>query len=643
MLIYFYLMCLLSLMIPDKIKRTISSQYFYTRLIPIVFFNTLISMIISFSLLTINNQQGNAYAFSIITFVAHYFLLNLLVGLLASCFSVVLNKKASTIIMIFFFSLLQVILLFDTRIYTMFHYHINPLVLNVITTEGVSDSVIIGKGTIAVFSLILIGILCAEIIVHSYFSNINKNPEKKSLLRAKNISKVIFWTGLLLVVTDKFIYAYGDIVNNTAITQNIKLFPLYQPLTVKRFASKILHIKVDRELNFKVSTKDTTLNYPQKPLKFNPSAGKKFNIIIIVVDGLRSDMLDKDIMPNTWEFGRRNIIFKNHYSGGNGTRFGIFSLLYGIDGTYWHNFLARRVSPVLIDTLIDNGYEFKILSSTHLTFPEFRKTAFIRIPDSIEDSFVNTDTAERDRIITEKFINYIANSDGKKPFFSFIFYDSSHQPYHYSKGFEKFRPVSDHEINYFKDISKDNISILKNRYKNSIFYNDYLIGNIISSLKKNNLFDNSMVVVTGDHGEEFYENGYFGHTSSFDDYQVKTAFVLHYPGLEPFSTERITSHLDLVPTLIESLGCISPPEDYSHGFSLLNKTLHTHITSSNWDSSAIIDDEYKIIFSTEMYNLRSFEVRRKNDYSLIGNQKDVIKQKSKILLDTALRMSEFYR
>jgi len=631
-------------MIPDKIKRTISSQYFYTNLIPIVLLNTVISMIISFSLLNINNQQGNAYTFfSIITFVAHYFLLNLLVGLLAYCFSVVLNKKTATILMIFLFSLLQLILLFDTRIYTIFHYHINPLVLNVITTEGVSDSVIIGKGTIAVFSLILAGILCAEIIIHLYFSNINKNPERKSLLMAKNISKVIFWTGLLLIGADKAIYAYGDIVNNTAITQNAKLFPLYQPLTIKRFISKVLHIKVDRELNFKVSTKDTTLNYPQKPLRFNPSAGKKFNIIIIVVDGLRFDMLSKDIMPNTWEFGQRNIIFKNHYSGGNGTRFGIFSLLYGIDGTYWHNFLARRVSPVLIDVLGDNGYEFKILSSTHLTFPEFRKTAFIRIPDSIEDSFVNTDTDEKDRIITEKFIKYISNPEDKKPFFAFIFYDSSHQPYYYPEGFEKFQPVSDHEINYFKDIGKDNIFILKNRYKNAIFYNDYLIGNIIASLKKNNLFDNSIVVITGDHGEEFYENGYFGHTSSFDDYQVKTVFVLHYPGVELFSTERITSHSDLVPTLIESLGCISPPEDYSHGFSLLNKTRHTYITSSNWDASAIIDDEYKIIFSTEMYNIRSLEVRRKNDYSLAGNQKDVIKQKKNILLGTALKMSEFYR
>lgn len=631
-------------MIPDKIKRTISSQYFYTNLIPIVLLNTVISMIISFSLLNINNQQGNAYTFfSIITFVAHYFLLNLLVGLLAYCFSVVLNKKTATILMIFLFSLLQLILLFDTRIYTIFHYHINPLVLNVITTEGVSDSVIIGKGTIAVFSLILAGILCAEIIIHLYFSNINKNPERKSLLMAKNISKVIFWTGLLLIGADKAIYAYGDIVNNTAITQNAKLFPLYQPLTIKRFISKVLHIKVDRELNFKVSTKDTTLNYPQKPLRFNPSAGKKFNIIIIVVDGLRFDMLSKDIMPNTWEFGQRNIIFKNHYSGGNGTRFGIFSLLYGIDGTYWHNFLARRVSPVLIDVLGDNGYEFKILSSTHLTFPEFRKTAFIRIPDSIEDSFVNTDTDEKDRIITEKFIKYILNPEDKKPFFAFIFYDSSHQPYYYPDGFEKFQPVSDHEINYFKDIGKDNIFILKNRYKNAIFYNDYLIGNIIASLKKNNLFDNSIVVITGDHGEEFYENGYFGHTSSFDDYQVKTVFVLHYPGVELFSTERITSHSDLVPTLIESLGCISPPEDYSHGFSLLNKTRHTYITSSNWDASAIIDDEYKIIFSTEMCNIRSLEVRRKNDYSLAGNQKDVIKQKKNILLGTALKMSEFYR
>jgi membrane-anchored protein YejM (alkaline phosphatase superfamily) len=248
-------------------------------------------MIISFSLLNFHNQQGYVYYFStIISFIAHYFLLNLLVGLLAYCFSFVFNEKIVIVFMIFFSSLFQLILLFDTKIYNIFHYHINPLVLNVITTEGVSDSVIIGKGTVAVFFLFLAGILCAEIIMHWYFSNINKTSKQANLVRIKKISKAFFLTGLFLIGADKVMYAYGDIVNNTAITQNAKLFPLYQPFTIKRFASKVFHIQVNRELNFKVSAANTNLHYPKNALRFDPSIDRKFNIIILVVDGLRFDM-----------------------------------------------------------------------------------------------------------------------------------------------------------------------------------------------------------------------------------------------------------------------------------------------------------------------------------------------------------------
>ncbi len=64
----------------------------------------------------------------------------------------------------------------------------------------------------------------------------------------------------------------------------------------------------------------------------------------------------------------------------------------------------------------------------------------------------------------------------------------------------------------------------------------------ILSLKKSGMLEKTIVLITGDHGEEFYENGFLGHTSSFDDYQTKTVFVLHYPGIKNQTINRITSH-----------------------------------------------------------------------------------------------------
>ena len=70
---------------------------------------------------------------------------------------------------------------------------------------------------------------------------------------------------------------------------------------------------------------------------------------------------------------------------------------------------------------------------------------------------------------------------------------------------------------------------------------------------------------------------------------------------------------------------------------------HSYVKSANWDTAAIIDDEYKIIYSTEMHNMRSFEVRRKSDYSLVENPGDIMKKKKSVLLESALKMAEFYR
>ena len=181
------------------------------------------------------------------------------------------------------------------------------------------------------------------------------------------------------------------------------------------------------------------------------------------------------------------------------------------------------------------------------------------------------------------------------------------------------------------------------RYKNSLFYTDYLIGKILSSLKQNNLLEHTVVIITGDHGEEFYENSYLGHTSSFDDYQTKNLFVAHFPGYGHRLVERLTSHQDLVPTLMESLGCISPTDYYAQGLSLLGNQEHPYVTSANWDTAALIDEKYKVVFSTELYNVNLFEVHNRKDYALLKNPKDAIKEEKQHLLDNFLKMSEFYK
>jgi membrane-anchored protein YejM (alkaline phosphatase superfamily) len=106
-----------------------------------------------------------------------------------------------------------------------------------------------------------------------------------------------------------------------------------------------------------------------------------------------------------------------------------------------------------------------------------------------------------------------------KPFYAFLFFDAPHGPYSYPDNFEKFKP-SNKNPNYVTTSRKDAVA-LRNSYKNAICFDDTLIGSLLDTVRKKGLLENSIIIITADHGEEFYETGFWGHTSAFSRYQTQ--------------------------------------------------------------------------------------------------------------------------
>lgn len=246
---------------------------FFPFVIPVVIFNALVSMIISLPLFreAVHESTPAMIAFQLVVFVAHYFMLNLALGLLIALLSTVLSRRPLAFVSGFLFLFLQMLLIIDTRIYTIFHYHINALVWNMLTTEGVTDSVMLGKNTVLTFSVFLVIIFAAETFVLIRIGRLS--PEKERVLA--RVSKILFFICLAGIAVDKSSYAYANLVNNTKVTQNSKLYLLYQPLTINRFAHKVLHINVNREKELKVNNGYRDINYPKEHLRFDPKRNRK--------------------------------------------------------------------------------------------------------------------------------------------------------------------------------------------------------------------------------------------------------------------------------------------------------------------------------------------------------------------------------
>ncbi len=103
-------------------------------------------------------------------------------------------------------------------------------------------------------------------------------------------------------------------------------------------------------------------------------------------------------------------------------------------------------------------------------------------------------------------------------------------------------------------------------------YADSLVGTLLDDLRAQGLDQNTIVLVTGDHAEEFNDLklNYWGHNGNFSDYQLQVPFVLHWPGQASGHETRTSSHEDWVPTLMRhALGCENALSDFSTGQDLL--------------------------------------------------------------------------
>jgi arylsulfatase A-like enzyme len=96
---------------------------------------------------------------------------------------------------------------------------------------------------------------------------------------------------------------------------------------------------------------------------------------------------------------------------------------------------------------------------------------------------------------------------------------------------------------------------------------DEQIGRLYRFIRDSRLLNDTVFVVTGDHGENLFERGYFIEHSGIYENVVHVPLIMHLPGIKPSHIGQVVSHVDIVPTLTDYLGL--QPGPYVDGLSLL--------------------------------------------------------------------------
>ncbi|MFZ5980039.1 MAG: sulfatase-like hydrolase/transferase [Candidatus Zixiibacteriota bacterium] len=429
--------------------------------------------------------------------------------------------------------------------------------------------------------------------------------------------------------------------NDSRVTNITPYLPFYMPITSHANADRYGEVLPlgEHEDDLRASAnRYGTLNYPMRPLEFQNETGTKPpNIVMILLESWRFDAMNEQITPRIYELSKKSSVFLDHFSCGNQTTLGVFGLFYGLHATYWNAVKANNElidNPVLIDELKRRGYDFGIYARSNFERHKIKDAVFRGI--DVFENFAGNDIMLHDVEMTERAATFVRNRvKNNIPFFSFLFYKSNHMPYRYPESRELFKPAA--ELNMvFTDRDTDPTPFL-NDYCNATHYVDSLIGRLLDELNSLGVMDNTIIIVTTDHGEQFNDNreNYWGHGSNFTIFQTKVPFVLYLPGREPREITYRTSHNDLPPTLLSDwFGATTPAEYYCNGRRLFDPApvMRPLVLGSYVNYAYIFGDDVYEIFPMYTKKYKLYDIKRE------ASQPDPV-----LLKQTIEEISRFYR
>jgi uncharacterized protein len=511
-------------------------------------------------------------------------LLALLPGLLLSR---VLPKPIPVLIITLALAvLLLTALLMDTHVFQLYRMHIDMGVMNLLL-GGAARETFVFPGVMYLQALgIVAGISLTMLLIGWGAWRWAQRTQPPTFMHRTLLSAY-----LACLLGFHGIHMWADARGIEPLLVQTDVLPMRYAATAKRFMRDLGIELKPRVLSTQVRDSGTALAYPLQPVNCSRRADAP-NIVLIVIDSWRFDAFSERITPNIANFARKAAVFTEHYSGGNATRIGVFSLFYSIPGTYWHRVLNENQGPVIIRELVEQDFAVQVFRSTPIFSPEFDRTVFVDVPN-VRVRSDGIGSAEWDRDLTDDFKRFLGERKAQQPFFAFLFYDSPHS-FAFPKDYPLVFEPSLENVNYFSLSRDSDPRPFFNRYLNSVHYDDSLVGEALAAIEAAGIADNTTIIITSDHGQEFNDvgNNFWGHNSNFSRFQTGVPFIWYQPGRAPRLYGHRTSHFDVMPTLLrEVLDCEVPFEQISVGQPLFDPSPREVIVMSDYDEFAIVEPD----------------------------------------------------
>jgi hypothetical protein len=262
------------------------------------------------------------------------------------------------------------------------------------------------------------------------------------------------------------------------------------------------------------------------------------HLVLIVIETLRGDSIGKRVggrlvTPNLTALARQGTWVREAYSHvGFTTQSGISIFAGALE--------PRKGGPSLFRDLKGAGYRIGVFSAAPEDFGGISETVGMR---SNADLFVDAELlkAERahesaslgslaldGRIVLREFDRHFRSPENwARPTFLYLNIQEAHFPYSHPD-MPRFLPGA---MAKRSEIKASNRERVERTYWNAVAYSDWLVGQVVSRLKAQGVYDRTLIMITGDHGEALFEEGFLGHGHVLDRAQTQVPFILSDPGV----------------------------------------------------------------------------------------------------------------
>ncbi|MDP2914505.1 MAG: sulfatase [Candidatus Aminicenantes bacterium] len=390
---------------------------------------------------------------------------------------------------------------------------------------------------------------------------VNSENVRKMLAAGEN--NVLFLVRLEMSGRNKVIYQASIGLPPMTEERTAKLVPVRVPLPASGGKARI---------SFATEGPAGAFSFWADPVVSRPGRkGRK--IVLISVDTLRADHLGcygygKDTSPNSDALARDAALFVNTYAPSPWTLPSHVSLLTALScfrhGVNLESATIDRSRPTLADILRSNGFYCAAVTGGGFVGAVFGFSKGFDLYTQSENSLI--DSAAMTFAAAAKWID--ENRD--KDFFLFIHTYQPHGPYvpppPYDTMFLDPDPlwtmidVGNHiggPKGVFKELPEKERRNIVGLYDGEIRSTDEsLVGPLVAKLKSLKVYDETMIVLTSDHGEEFFEHGSWEHGHALYDESLKVPLIIKFPNSK-FRGKRVEPFvrlIDVMPTVMDVYG-----------------------------------------------------------------------------------------